>query len=111
MGAGMSSFRVGQKVVCVDDARRLACGDVVVQGGTGLVNGKVYTVQQIIPAGPMTYLGPMPRLSVKLILVEAQAPDGWTGFNAGRFRPVVDRKTDISVFTALLTPSKSKVPA
>lgn len=33
------------------------------------------------------------------------------GFRCSRFRPVVERKTDISCFTAMLNPSKEQVPA
>jgi hypothetical protein len=33
------------------------------------------------------------------------------GFNSIYFRPIVERKTDISIFTAMLTPTKRKVLA
>jgi hypothetical protein len=32
------------------------------------------------------------------------------GFNASRFRPVVERKTDISIFTAMLKTQKQSEP-
>lgn len=33
------------------------------------------------------------------------------GFQAKHFRPVIERKTDISIFKAMLNPSKIKEPA
>lgn len=89
------NFRVGQKVVCVD-------GDDY--GVT--VEGKVYTVASVIPRGRSERddaMGP------GLTLREALPPTPHHGFDARRFRPVVERKTDISIFRALLTPSKEKV--
>jgi hypothetical protein len=76
-------FRVGQKVVCVD-AR-----------GT-LQKDAIYTVLgiELAPSG-------------RTILQVDCPPDigGCSGYYATRFRPIVERKTDISVFKAMLTPA------
>ena len=76
------TFSVGQKVVCIDDSsahRRL------------IANGTVYTIETIQPFWSDLHLAEVPGL-------------GWF---AWRFRPEVDRATDISVFTAMLDPLKT----
>lgn len=93
------TFHVGQKVVCVD-ASGAADGFIV--------KGAIYTVR---------WLGERPRdFGPGVMLDEASG-----GFHeeAGveycfcitRFRPIVERKTDISIFTAMLNPSKQGVDA
>ena len=108
------NFRVGQKVVCVDDSDPVGSAGWHARKGTkfGLSHGKVYTIEGIYEA-PGFYNGKLEN-SVCLSLAELKKPPPpihpWAdGFNAKRFRPVVQRKTDISVFKALLTPSKEKV--
>jgi hypothetical protein len=79
------SFRVGQKVVCIDDSKMLGTvkyGDVVTVRSTRL------TIQ-----GPA------------LLFDEIICPSGYEGWAAECFRAVADRKTDISIFTAMLKPS------
>ena len=78
----MAMFHVGQKVVCVDDR------------GTSLVRaGHEYIVRETQAA----YLC--------LHGVRGTVADGMF---ATRFRPVIERKTNISVFTALLDPANHK---
>ena len=86
------TFRVGQKVVCI-------------KGGTTLVNGfvpitgSVYTIRGF-------FLGPVAG-EPRVLLAEYIHPEKFEGveigWNALRFRPVVERKTSISVFEAMLT--------
>lgn len=92
----MSNFHVGQKVVCVvsDD-----------YGVT--VEGRVYTVSSLIPRGKSEADGRM----VPGITLHEVAPFFYAGFDSRRFRPVAERKTDISIFTAMLTGQKAKVDA
>ena len=83
------TFRVGQKVVCVNP-----CND--------LVRGRVYT---ILKTGVCFHDGK----NRSIVLVDQTrfgAPSGRLPFFAERFRPVVERKTDISIFTQMLKPSK-----
>lgn len=103
-------FHVGQKVACVD-------GWVHDGGGygdeIGPVEGQVYTIRDI---GFLNAITP-DMLVVRLL--EIRNTERYyrgaglyeTSFRASRFRPVVTRKSDISVFKAMLKPSKKRVPA
>jgi hypothetical protein len=92
-------FYVGMKVVCVDPMLQPN------EPPPYPVKGEVYTVANII------------RLTAdqeNLELVELDSPetDGWfAGFDAACFRPAVDRPTDISIFRAMLNPSKQGADA
>lgn len=77
-------FRVGQKVVCVDaspwlNTTHLPC----------LVKGGVYTVSATCNG----------QFSLPSVMVDGFPP---VFIYARRFRPVVDRPTDISIFTEIL---------
>lgn len=87
------TFRVGQRVVCVDDGPH--------RDGTpsALRGGAIYTVHKCFQH----------RLGIGVLLVEVDLPRRFAGFYATRFRPAVERKTDISIFTAMLTPSPERV--
>lgn len=94
------TFHVGQKVVCVD-------ASVSSYFGTRppLVRGGIYTVTAVIP--PLAH---WPDDAWGLLVAEASPLHPLAvGFVANRFRPIVEKKTDISCFTALLNPSPSKV--
>lgn len=90
----MCNFRIGQKVVFVN--------------GEGVANrwhkenmldvGKVYTIDTIVDFGPDQGIG----------LCVDGSRRAWQHW---RFRPLVTRKTDISVFQAMLTGQKVGVPA
>lgn len=99
------NFRVGQKVVCVDDQWH----DENWAGFPCPLNvGKVYTIKKIGASEKTVFMGKKGYPS--LTLHEVDHPYGdFAGFAHDRFRPVVERKTDISIFKALLTPSKEKV--
>jgi hypothetical protein len=92
-------IHVGQKVVCVDDSlSELRDVDEILP-----TKGKIYTIRAIVR-----------RSSLGFHLVEItnepyRYRDGFgeLSFKASRFRPVVERKTDISIFTAMLTPAKA----
>ena len=90
------SFHVGQKVVCVD-ASVNGRGDK-----PALVEGNIYTIAHIVTVND----------KVGFNLIEAQIPKPlrifYPAYRATRFRPVIERKTDISVFTALLNPANHK---
>ncbi|UIY28734.1 hypothetical protein LZK73_18585 [Neorhizobium galegae] len=101
----MRNFRVGQKVVCINDR-----GSPEFWNGCRLARkGKVYTVRSIFYWGEQSLL----RLEeiVNPVFGYADGSEDEPGFEAEYFRPIVNRLTDISVFKAMLTPSKSKVPA
>ena len=99
------NFRVGQKVVCIDDEEREGPGEYTVLP----VKGRVYTVRGVASwqwnsgvSGVGVYLEELYRPLTSF----GEAPWG-----CDRFRPVVERKTDISIFKAMLTPSKEQVSA
>jgi hypothetical protein len=90
-------FYVGQKVVCVNAGPLVnPIGNVHV--APQLEEGRVYTVLAVA-AGK------------GLLLMEVAPSPPHPAFNAERFRPVVERKTDISIFRAMLNPSKQGADA
>ena len=91
------TFRVGQKVACVRDGRSLFTG-----APSGLVAGRVYTVTKAWRDDAFRH---------PVCLIAEVAPAGGYAFDALRFRPVQERKTDISIFTAMLNPSQVTVDA
>jgi hypothetical protein len=95
------TFRVGQKVVFVGGPR--------LPGEWGIPSplkiGSIYTIREIDPI----YIGSYGVAGIRLH--EMIAPSVMWGAQqiepatlAHNFRPIVDRKTDISVFTKMLTP-------
>ena len=103
------AFYVGQKVVCVDDDTAEA------DGVTRLVNGRVFTIRRIATQFSRPGWVSHPRYKgqgpfVWLTEISGRAL-GDTPYNASRFRPVVERKTDISALKALLNPSREEVSA
>lgn len=77
-------FRVGQKVVCIDSPT----SDVRPPWREFPRKGAVYTVR-----------GDRPHFEPSILLEEIISDVGWDGYEAGfaarRFRPIVERKTDI----------------
>lgn len=107
----MCNFRVGQKVVCINDADGESHWLVPTVGDMdGLTRGCVYTVREIyfdvVWAKTLVRLEEIRRPPC---LLDGQPFE--CGFYPERFRPVVDRKTDISIFTAMLTDTKVEEPA
>lgn len=86
-------FRVGQKVVCVDASR---CYRKI---ETDLVKGAIYEIEAVETFGG----------DFGLVVTGARSwwPSG--AYNAVRFRPIVEHKTDISIFTKMLTPKTRRV--
>jgi hypothetical protein len=91
-------FFIGQKVVCVDatqpEERSLVAG--LLYFDNDLRRGAIYTVQRV----GLTHPGDPEHLPC----IEVDGADGWPVW-AHRFRPVVERKTDISCFTKLIAPA------
>ena len=82
-------FRVGQKVVCVN---------VTPQPGKmwfndAPVKGSVYTIASILI---------IKGIDAVTLVEQKRHPLSPNGYGAFRFRPAVDRPTDISVFKSLL---------
>ena len=80
-------FRIGQRVVCTDDRDP--------GGRAGLRASRIYQIAKL-HAGRYADDGPC-------LYVEVSALDGlWF---STRFRPLVERPTDISIFTEMLRPT------
>lgn len=89
------TFRVGQKVICIDEV-----GQNPNLGDRTVIKGRIYTVREAYD-----WFGyPGIRLDEIYNYLDR-------GYSAHRFRPVVERKTDISIFTAMLNTSKREVEA
>lgn len=87
------SFHIGQKVVCVDDSPNPTLG------ASRLTKGQIYVIRALSYGYDDTHFcvhvhgvhgGLRPR------------GRGERGFYPRRFRPVVERKTDISIFIEIL---------
>jgi hypothetical protein len=108
MSDWIKTAKVGDKVVCVDDAPH---APHTVSGYTVLPEkGRVYTIrgivvghQWLINYGDGVFLNEIVRPSGGRTGVEQP-------WNVTRFRPVQPRKTDISVFTALLKSTPTHKP-
>lgn len=84
-------FRIGMKVVCIDATPRKIPRAV-------LKKGAIYTIVAL-PYCPDGEHG------IEVAEVESQA---LFGFWKDRFRPVVERKTSIEIFTRMLIPSRQR---
>lgn len=97
------TFRVGQKVVCIS-------GPISNDGGYGDEKqpeiGRVYTIRCM-----ETWDGILCVSLVEIInpIHSYLQAVGELVFVASRFRPVVSRKTDISIFKRMLTPSQKEL--
>lgn len=103
------NFHVGQKVVCVDGKFHPDFCDVPCLP----VEGAVYTIRAIELMTAVTgERSPIIKL-VEIVnpVMEWEIGDEEFGFVPRRFRPLVERKTDISLFKAMLNPSKEQVTA
>ncbi|TIW28697.1 MAG: hypothetical protein E5V63_04255 [Mesorhizobium sp.] len=84
-------WHAGMKVVCVDNS-----GD-----GKDLDVGRIYTLASI-------YKAVQPNRSAPIFVDLVESPsNGWFPW---RFRPLQAKKTDISLFTAMLNKRKAREP-
>jgi hypothetical protein len=93
------NFHVGQKVVCVDRGPN----GRLYPGERNAVVGSVYTIREIIVSfdeGWGVYLAEIVNPVVTTATGHLER-----AFHKGRFRPIVETKTDISIFTAMLPPT------
>lgn len=98
----MTIFRVGMKVVLANPFGPVSSLRAIADGVVLPAMGEVYTIREFDPDESCF-------LCIRLSEI-TNGPDPVDGiepsFQASLFRPVVERKTDISTLTALLTPSK-----
>ena len=89
-------FRVGQKVVCINN-KGLRYS---IPNEPRVLEGAIYTVSAVDV-----------RFGLPVIRTEETWHDDRNPFSwlyARRFRPLVETKTDISIFQKMLTPKKEK---
>lgn len=90
------TFRAGQRVICVNNsnAKQLELKKIyTVYRSFGIIKSKVKDTGE--------------RGKLEVILLYEAIPDyDCMGFDARRFRPAVERPTDISIFTKMLIPKK-----
>lgn len=98
-------FRVGQKVVCVD-ASGWRRGIFIYPE-----QGEKYTVRDVEPNAHGVLCIRVEEISQPAALSADMSMYCEPLFRASRFRPLIEKKTDISIFTAMLNPSKRRVEA
>lgn len=100
------AFYVGQKVIRVDALSTNGSGDIE------LVEGQVYTIARVVSEVSVYKTPKTPRRHSQGVgFVLGELRNRSVPFAATRFRPIVERKTDISIFKAMLNPSKTEVSA
>ena len=105
----MTSFHVGQKVVCVDD--HFNCGYARLVKTP--IKGQVYTIRRLYTfkacTGSVVTIVHLEEIVNPVLKWDAGVMEA--GFVPRRFRPVVQRKTDISLFTSMLNPFRERADA
>ena len=105
------AFYVGQRVICVEDRPGIYTSPNAFVGAfdpdmDGLKSGAIYTVRAVgiceIWKKPAVWLSEIYREPYDGIEV---------GYSPKRFRPIVERKTDISIFKAMLNPASQREDA
>ena len=96
------SFHVGQKVICVNNEPHEGRPWVP---GEEVVVGQIYTIRRVHfwRDHPVVWLEEVRRA---IGSVAKWGPD--CGYGQFRFRPAVERKTDISIFTQILDGVRDK---
>ncbi len=89
------TFRVGQKVVCV----KQSIGKLHDLGLPGFEKGRIYTISELYEIEPHG------------VFLSVYELDSRVGGQVCGFRPVVERDTDISIFTEILRTTKAPVNA
>jgi len=104
------TFHVGQKVVCV---RARPVGNEV-RYATSNFSGKIrlgatYTIREVDTRALHLHGCACVRVEEIINPVRQTTVGLWEdGYPAPCFRPIIERKTDIAIFTALLTSSTTK---
>lgn len=101
------SFHPGQRVICINDDPLSYHGAPSNNDLRGLKKGRIYVVRW---CGIFYHeiVGPHAGVLVEGIVRIHQGRD--YPFAIGRFRPVVETKTDISIFTKILDDVRHKEP-
>lgn len=98
----MCNFKVGQKVVCINDNLKQfdIPGMVYIDSLDGLRKGVIYTIRSVYIESYGPHEG---EVSVRLEeIIRPSAYGNEVGYNPLRFKPLVEKKTDISIFQSML---------
>lgn len=102
------TFRIGQKVVCVDDSGGNYSPWPISIDSTvdGLTKNRVYHIRRVgkYRGAKVVWLAEINRGRCS-----NHPRAGEVGFARERFRPLIERKTDISIFTEILHNTKSPI--
>jgi hypothetical protein len=98
------AFHVGQRVVCVDDRWTRRLGHLIPRYPK---EDEIFTIRGIRIALDINGAKGA-GLSFQEIICGIAGDGGEASFAAENFRPVVERKTDISIIEALLIPANHK---
>jgi hypothetical protein len=106
-------FYIGQRVVCVGGratSRSPAFWKAWREQHKIIIpqRGIVYTIRDTRMAKDGTQRARLMEI-INPAVPFTDAPDQEPWFQSASFRPVVERKTDISIFTRMLTPEKERV--
>ena len=100
------NFHVGQRVVCVKLDKMFPDGVIALEDPIDPIIGKIYHVREIligkIGGIPCIKLAEIPDQKIRFMF-HGDLRLGDVVYDATGFRPVVERKTDISIFKAMLT--------
>jgi hypothetical protein len=100
------TFQVGQRVVCVDNDWKTPAGFRLLSKPIAPVVGRVYAVATVrlgsATGEPCITLKEIPPQTVE-VMFNGVLHEAELCFHSEYFRPVVERKTDISIFTRMLT--------
>jgi hypothetical protein len=105
-------FRIGQKVVCVDDDPNrdslMVPRHLLIKNLDGLRRAEIYTIRAM--AFERAHNGSQVLcVWLKEIVRPIEGADTEEpGYAVERFRPLVERKTDISIFKKLLAPKHTR---
>jgi hypothetical protein len=92
-------FVRGQKVVCIN-----------ADGAPQLTLNAIYTIKEVLPVLLRRWMLTNETGDMAAVTLHEVEPSALCcGFDLRRFRPAVSKKTDISIFTRMLTTKKVKV--
>ncbi len=105
----MCEFHVGQKVVCIDDVfqsfHNLLSERAIFSRAFSLVKGRVYTIDMINYVEKSDFIK-IPFFGIRLCELPSRG-DLDFGYASQRFAPI--KETDISIFRAMLNPSRETI--
>jgi hypothetical protein len=105
------TFRVGQKVICINDSITVSRGFAMLFGWYNFpVKNEIYTCRSIgvHPSDKEQRLVCTLEGLINRKCICESCLVGEVSFNTSRFRPLVERKTSIEVFEKLLTPTSPR---